>query len=127
MIRKYFPTITFLVLLICMVWSIWLLPSLTFVFVTGMFLLFLAMSTFFIFEKHKDVDGKRRKITRDILILIITLGLIVLLSRLVGTWVGRQAQAQWGAQVGLLCALIVSFIIGYGVKKASSKLLESRA
>lgn len=125
-IRRY-SIFIFTSLVFGLFFSILFYPPAAWIFATASILLLLITSVSSIFEKHRGIENERQKITRDFLILIVTLGFIVLLGWLAGTWVGRQAQAQFGARAGLLCALIVSFIVGYGVKKASSKLLESRA
>jgi cytochrome bd-type quinol oxidase subunit 2 len=104
--------------------SAWFLPSVMWTFVATAILFLLATSIFFILKKHKGADDKRQKVTRDIVILVVTLTVIVLLGWLTGTLVGRQAQAQFGARIGLLCALIVSFVVGYLVKKGLGKVLR---
>jgi cytochrome bd-type quinol oxidase subunit 2 len=122
-IKKYSPFI--LVLLISGIFiSAWFLPSVMWNFVVTAILFLLTTSTIFILKKHKDADDKRQKITRDILVLAVTLSLIVLLGWLAGTLVGRQAQAQFGARIGLFCALIVGFVVGYFVKKGLGKVLR---
>lgn len=122
-IKKY-SGLVYLLLVLAVLWSVFFIQATTLLFASATILLFLTIDTFFILEKHKDAEDKRQKITRDILILIVTLILIVLLGWLAGTLVGGQARAQFGMRVGLLCALIVSFGVGYLVKKGLGKVLR---
>jgi len=70
-----------------------------------------------------------RKVTRDILILAITLLLAVLLGGMVSqsaaNVTGAYVEVRWqglGMAAGFIAAILVSFAVGYAVNRAAGKL-----
>jgi DMSO/TMAO reductase YedYZ heme-binding membrane subunit len=104
--------------------SVLFFPSAVWIFTIASILLMLVTLVSSILEKHKGAENERKKIARDISVLILTLTLVILLGGLAGTLAGRQVQAQFGAGLGIFCALIVSFVVGYLVKKGLGKVLR---
>jgi hypothetical protein len=83
----------------------------------------------FIIEKHKGHELMRRKVTKDILILAITLLLAVLLSGMVSRFatnvVGAYVEVRWvgwGSVAALASAILASFAVGYLVNRGVGKL-----
>ena len=102
-----------------------ILPALGVIF----FLFTLSTAIAFIIEKHKGQEPARRKVTRDILVLAITLLLAVLLGGMVcqsaaniaGAYV-EVRWAGWGSVVALVSAILVIFAVGYAVRWGAGKL-----
>ena len=101
------------------------------------FLFTLTIAIAFIIEKHKSAhlqgditrEAMRRKITKDILILVITLVLAVLLggvvSQLAASYAGASVEVRWrglGMIVGFVAAILASFAVGFAVRWGVGKL-----
>jgi hypothetical protein len=102
-----------------------ILPALGVIF----FLFTLSTAIAFIIEKHKGHELMRRKVTRDILVLAITLLLAVLLGRVVSqpaaNVAGAYVEVRWqgvGMAAGFIAAILVSFAVGYMVRWGMGKL-----
>lgn len=113
-----------LLLLVAMLFSIWPLPTLT--PVLGVLFLFfsLTISISAILKKHKDAENANWKITKDILILIFTLLLVIALSGIAGMYANHYAAQHFGVIVGILFALVASFTVGHLVRQGMGKVVE---
>jgi cytochrome bd-type quinol oxidase subunit 2 len=125
MLKKYLPLIVFLPLLVGIFWSTLFSSSMTLFFIIATILFSLAISIYFILEKHRGAENRRQKITRDVLILIVMFTSVILIGGWAGLWVGQQAEGRFGAVVGVMAALAVSFAAGYLVRKGMRKLIGS--
>jgi hypothetical protein len=83
----------------------------------------------FIIEKHKGHEIMCRKVTRDILILTITLLLAVLLGGMVSqsaeNVAGAYVEVRWaggGMAAAFIAAILASFAVGFAVNRAAGKL-----
>jgi uncharacterized membrane protein YedE/YeeE len=123
-INKY-KVFIFLILIFTVFWSALYSPSTMPIFVIAALLFSLGISIHFILEKHKGVENQRQKITRDILILIVMFTSVILIGGWAGLWAGQQAEGRFGAAVGVMAALAVSFALGYLVRKGMRKLIGS--
>jgi hypothetical protein len=85
----------------------------------------LAVTLFSIFEKYKKTEKPRIKIAKDIMIFIFTFLLISLLSGLAGMFANFYAGNLFGSALGFICAILLSFVIGYSVRKGIKKLSET--
>jgi heme A synthase len=122
-IKKY-SALIFLFLIFTVFWSSLFSPTMMPAFVIATILFSLVTSLLFILEKHKGVENQRRKIIRDVLILIVMFILVILLGGWIGLWAGKQVEGRFGAVVAVICALLVSFIVGYLVQKGAGKLIR---
>ena len=101
------------------------------------FLFTLTIAIAFIVEKHKSThlqgditrEAMRRKIARDIFILVITLVLAVFLggivSQLAASYAGAYVEVRWrgvGMVVGFIAAILASFAVGFMVRWGVGKL-----
>ncbi len=113
-----------LLLFVAMLLSIWWLPTLA--PVLGVLFLFisLAISVSSILKKHKDAENIYRKITKDILILIFTLLLVIAFGGLAGRYANHYATQRFGVVVGILTALAASFAAGYLVRWGMVNLVK---
>ena len=105
-----------LLLLVAMLFSIWRLPTLIPVLGVLFLLLSLAISVSSILKKHKNAENPYRKITKDILILFITLLLVTALGGIAGMYANQYVSLQFGIIAGILSALVASFAVGYLVR-----------
>lgn len=105
-----------LLLLVAMLFSIWRLPTLMPVLGVLFLLLSLAISVSSILKKHKNAENPYRKITKDILILFITLLLVTALGGIAGMYANQYVSLQFGIIAGILSALVASFAVGYLVR-----------
>ena len=105
-----------LLLLVAMLFSIWRLPTLIPVLGVLFLLLSLAISVSSILKKHKHAENPYRKITKDILILFITLLLVTALGGIAGMYANQYVSLQFGIIAGILSALVASFGVGYLVR-----------
>ncbi len=124
LIIKKYSGIIFLLLVLTVFWSALFSPAIAPVLVIAAILFSLVISISSILEKHKGTENQRQKIGADILILIVVLVLALLLGGWSGLWAGKQAEGQFGAVIGVLCALTVSFAVGYLVQKGMRKLVK---
>ena len=120
--QKY-TTLFILLLYIAFFISIWLFPSATPALGTVSLLSSLAMAIHAIFEKHKKTEKPRPKIAKDILVLILTILLIAFLGGIAVMLANTYVSLSFGAVVGLVSALGVSFTIGYAIKKGMGRLI----
>jgi hypothetical protein len=114
-------TIAFL-LFTTLIGSMWLLPSATPILGIGMLLFSLAIAISSIFKKHKQTENSHSKIAKDVLILVTTLLLIIFLGGLAGMFANYYASPRFGAVVGFVSAIAVSFVVGYWVRWGIGKL-----
>ncbi|MCZ2120953.1 MAG: hypothetical protein LC108_01655 [Anaerolineales bacterium] len=84
-------------------------------------LLCLALSTYAIFQTHKHTPNARIKIAKDILIFLVTFLLILFIGGVVGMLVNFYVSNLYGAVIGFVCAMLVCFMVGYGVRKGFAK------
>jgi F0F1-type ATP synthase assembly protein I len=83
----------------------------------------LAVSIHSIFQKHKQAESPRAKITKDVLVLVFTLLLIIFLGGLAGLFAAQYAWSQrWGMVAGFILAMLASFAVGYAVHRAAGKI-----
>ena len=127
-LKKYSIPLSAAFLLVIFI-SLWLFPSTISALGIIFFLFTFSTAIAFIIEKHKGHELMSRKVTRDILILAITLLLAVLLGGMVcqsaaniaGAYV-EVRWAGWGSVVALVSAILVSFAVGYAVRWGAGKL-----
>ena len=112
-----------ILLLLATLLSLWFYPVFTSALGLMTLLSSIAMSIQSIFEKHRQAENSRPKITREIVILLLTLLLVVIVGGIVGLFAGRYAgayvESRWqgfGMAAGLASAISVSFAIGYAVR-----------
>jgi hypothetical protein len=122
---KKYSTLLSVVFLLAIFISLSLFPSATPVLGIVFLLFSLAIAISSIFKKHKQAENPRPKIAKDILILILTLLLIIFLGGLAGMFANHYASLRFGAVVGLVTAMAVSFVVGYFVKKGVGKIIKS--
>src|SRR5688500_14251095 len=114
----------FLLLIFTVAGSALVSPSTMPIFVISTILFSLAISIHFILEKHQGAENQRQKITRDVLILIVMFTSVILIGGWMGLWAGQQAEGRFGAVVGVMAALAVSFAVGYLVRRGMRKLVR---
>jgi small-conductance mechanosensitive channel len=89
---------------------------------TGILLFSLAIGLHAIFQKHKKSNNPRLKIGKDTLILVFTIVLISFLSGIAGLLTNHYVSISFGAVIGLICTILIGFVIGYLVRKGITKL-----
>ena len=124
-------------LFILLVVSMWLFPTAMLALGIASLLFSLAIAISSIFEKHKSAcaQGKitqefmRRKIGKDIVVLIITIALVLVLGGMAGRYVasyaGALVESRWqglGMIAGFIAAIAVSFGVGFGVRWGIGKM-----
>ncbi len=92
------------------------------VFGTITILLSLAYALYSIFQKHKDSKNPRNKIAKELLKFIAVLLIISFLSGVAGLFINFYIGNLFGVTAGFVCAILLSFIIGYLVRKGIAKL-----
>lgn len=112
-----------ILLMIVTLITLWFYPSATPALGTVSLLSSLAMAIHAIFEKHKKTEKPRPKIAKDILVLILTILLIAFLGGIAVMLANTYVSLSFGAVVGLVSALGVSFTIGYAIKKGMGRLI----
>ena len=120
--KKYLHLFSIL-LLFCTMLSIWFFPSSTLVLGIASLLFSLAISIHAIFEKHKGTENPRPKITKDTLVLILTILVIAFLGGIVAMLSIFYVSLSFGAVAGLVSAAVISCVIGYAVKKGMEGLI----
>ena len=105
-----------LLLFVAMLLSIGLFSSLTSALCVLFIFISLAISVSSILKKHKNAENPYRKITKDILILFITLLLVTALGGIAGMYANQYVSLQFGIIAGILSALVASFAVGYLVR-----------
>jgi hypothetical protein len=121
--KKYLAPLN-LLLLVTTFLSLWLYPPSTLVLAVLTLVFSLGTAIYFIFDKHKGSENSKLKIARELLILLVTLLLIVFLGGLAGLFANSYFSPRFGQQIGLLSALVASFVLGYLVKKGIGKLIK---
>ena len=121
--KSYLPIIIFVPLMIAAFLSTWLYPQASPTLGALSLLISLALSTYTIFEKHKGTENPRPKIAKDILVLILAILLIAFLGGIAVMLANFYVSLSFGAVVGLVSALGVSFTIGYAIKKGMGRLI----
>jgi membrane associated rhomboid family serine protease len=69
--------------------------------------------------------SSRIKITKDVLIFIATFLLVSFLGGVAGLFTNFYMNNLFEAVVGSICAILLSFVIGYLVRKGITKLSET--
>jgi len=121
MIKKYF-LLTTIFLSIVTIGSIWLFSSATSALGIAFLLFSFAVAITTIFEKHKQAENPRPKITKDVLVLVISFLLILFFGGLVGMFANTYVNPRFGGIAGFVAAIAASFVIGYFVKKGMGML-----
>jgi uncharacterized membrane protein len=112
-----------LVFLFCFgITASFLYPAYTNIFGISIILLSLAFALYATFQKHKASQNPRFKIGKDIFILMFTIVFISFLSGIVGLLTNHYVSNSFGAMIGLICAILVGFVIGYLVRKGITKI-----
>jgi membrane associated rhomboid family serine protease len=119
--KKYIPIISIILLSLTLL-SIWFYPTGSTILSSISLLFSLAPALYSIFEKHKETESTRIKITKDVLIFIATFLLIAFLGGLTGLLANHYISNSFGAVVGLACAILAGFVVGYFVRKSVMKL-----
>lgn len=111
-----------LVILILPLLSLWLFPSATPALGTVSLLFTLVLSTYTIFEKHKETENARAKILKEVGVMVLTLVVIIFLSGFAAMWTNFYISLSFRAVVGLIGAVGISFAVGYFILKGMGKL-----
>ena len=119
--KKYLAPLN-LLLLIATFLSLWLYPPSTLVLAVITLLFSLGTAIYSIFDKHKGSENSKTKIAREMLILMVTLLLIVFLGGLAGLFANSYISPRFGTTIGVLSALVTSFIVGYVVNKSFGRM-----
>ncbi|MCC7117515.1 MAG: hypothetical protein IT310_03230 [Anaerolineales bacterium] len=109
-------------LLLLTIFSFWFYPAMAPVLGMSILAFGLAYALYAIFQKHKHAENARSKITKDILIFLITFLFILILSGALGLFVNHYVGVWFGAVAGFACAMLVSFAVGVGVRKGMMNL-----
>lgn len=80
-----------------------------------------SFSIYTIFQTHKRTPNARIKTAKDILIFLVTFLLILFIGGLAGILANFYISQQFGAVMGFVCAMLVSFAVGYGVRTGFAK------
>lgn len=113
-----------LLLFVAMLLSIGLFSSLTSALCVLFIFISLAISVSSILKRHKDAENVNWSITKDILILIFTLLLVIALGGLAGMYANQYVTQRFGIIVGILSALVASFAAGYLVRWGIVKVVK---
>jgi len=116
---KWINLVLFLIALI----SVWVIPTFAYIFVLISLLFCLALSTFTIYNKHKETEHARAKILKEMGVMIITLVIILFLGGTAAMLANYQVGIRWGEVAGLVSAIAVSFAVGYLVRKGMGAIL----
>lgn len=122
MLKKFLPLIPVLFLLLTLL-SLWLFPTAAPPLGIVSLLSSLAIAIYTIFEKHKESENAKMKITKDTLVLILTILLIAFLGGVAGLFANGYASPRFGVAVGFISAIAISFVIGYFIKKGIAKFI----
>lgn len=82
----------------------------------------LAIAVYAIFEKHKGTENPRPKILKETGVMVLTLVIVIFLGGVAAMLTNFYVSPSFGAVVGLVSAVVVSFMIGYVVKKGVGRL-----
>lgn len=123
MMKKYIYFIPFILIFITLI-SFWIFPTATPWLGIASILFSLAIAIYTIFEKHKESENPRLKITKDILILLLTFLLIIFLGGITGLFVNYHVRQSFGPITGFLFAILASFTVGYLIKVGIKKLIR---
>ena len=82
----------------------------------------LAIAVRAIFEKHKGTENPRSKILKEVGVMVFTLVIVIFLGGIAAMLANFYVSLSFGAVVGLVSALVVSFALGYSVKKGVGRL-----
>jgi hypothetical protein len=109
--------------LIFLLISYWKLPALT-PWLSMIFLVvILGVGISTIFSRHKGQENARAKISKDVLILVLTILLISFLGGLAGLFANQYATMQFGQTAGFISALAAGLLMGYLVNRGMRKLM----
>ena len=120
MLKKYFPILPILFLLATLL-SLWFYPTATPALGTASLLSSLAIAIHTIFEKHKGTESARSKILKEVGVIVFTLIIVIFLGGIAAMLANTYVSLSFGAVVGLVSALVVSFAVGYFVKKGMGR------
>jgi O-antigen/teichoic acid export membrane protein len=105
--------------------SFWLFPY-AIPILCVIFLFFnLSVAVLGIFKKYKQAEYPRLNITKEILLLLLTILLVIFLGGLAGLFASYYITPVYGIVAGLISALTVSFSLGYLVKWEMGAALEN--
>ncbi len=82
----------------------------------------LALSTYTIFQKHRETENARPKILKDAGVMVLTLIIILFFGGVAAMLANYQVGMRWGEVAGLLSAIGVGFLVGYLVRKGLLRL-----
>ncbi len=97
-------------------------PAITPALGTVSLLFSLALSIHAIFEKHKGTENPRPQILKDVGVIVLTLIIIIFFGGIAAMLANFYVSLSFGAVVGLVSAVAVSFLIGYMVRKGMGRL-----
>jgi hypothetical protein len=119
--KKYFQ-ITIILCSLFTILSLLLYPQIAPILGILTLLLSLSFAMHAIFQKHKGTQNARARISKETIQFLITLILISFLAGLAGLFVNTYISSIYGVGLGLLCALLVSFGVGYLVRRGVRRL-----
>lgn len=124
MLKKHIK-ITIIILPIALIICFWLNPAVVPILGGIVLICSLAITLYSIFEKHKDTEFPRIKITKDILVFLAIFVLISFVGGVAGLLTNFYVSNLFGAIAGLICAIVIGFVIviGYLVKRGFQKLI----
>ncbi len=132
-LRKNSLSISLLLLLIILI-SAWRFPSVTSILAVSLLLFSIAIAISSILEKHEATppEEMRRKIAKDIIILMVSIIVAVTVGGIVGQFVGIHAQGyariHWPGldmTAGLLAAVLAAFVTGFFIRRGILKATRS--
>ena len=126
--KKIIPIIS-IALLALVLLSIWFYPTASAVLGSISLLLCLAISFYTIIQTHKGTENVRPKILKEVSVVVLTLIVIIFFGGLAGLftsqYAGAYVESHWqgyGVTAGFIAAILVSFILGYFVRRGVGKL-----
>lgn len=123
MIKRYL-SLTLILFVLAIIFTLWLSPSVTLVIGIGFFLVCLTVAVSAIFKKYEQSKNPSLKIVKEILVLIVTALLSIFLGGLAGMYANQYTAQRFGVIVGIFSALAVSFAAGYLVRWGMAKVVK---
>lgn len=119
--NKTLPLLALLLLLAALL-SLWFHPAAASLLWMASLLFSLALSTYTIFQKHRETENARPKILKDAGVMVFTLIMILFFGGVAAMLANYQVGMRWGEGAGLLSALGAGFLVGYLVRKGLLRL-----